>query len=211
LSKIDRSNSRPALENSLIPEHASTPKAFNITKISSKPQWIITLEQSSKEFSELNKQEVLINTMQKLPIEAREFIDNLALKNKTSLKSHILTFEKHMHCLLDIHSQITAYKPELGLATGSVISDIRQVWTDTVTCFLRIINKVQLLEDKARQDILQSHKNDQRENRLLQLKIDSLNEVIMFKDINLDIAKIKIEAAERERERSRTHSTQSLL
>ena len=141
---------------------------------------------------------MLINTLQKLPIEAREFIDNLALKNKTSLKSHILTFEKHMHCLLDIHSQITAYKPELGLATGSVISDIRQVWTDTVTCFVKIINQVQLLEDKARQDILQSHKDDQRENRLLQLKIDSLNEVIMFKDINLDIAKSKIEAAERE-------------
>ena len=67
------------------------------------------------------------------------------------------------------------------------------------TEFMVKINlKNQDYEAKARSQILQGHKDDQKDNLLMELRLKSLEEVINFKDSSLDLLKLTLEAKEKE-------------
>lgn len=44
------------------------------------------------------------------PMEVRSFVEEQTSKVKTTLKSHLLRFEKKMHCLSTVDSMISTYK-----------------------------------------------------------------------------------------------------
>ena len=85
-------------------------------------------------------------------------------------------------------------KHELGLLCEQLSHDLRQTWMEMIVYMVRINVRNQDSEAKARTTILQGHKDDQRDNRLMELKINSLNEIVNFKDASIDLLKSTVEA-----------------
>ena len=207
LSKLTHRSRSRVLENSSDHQFA---KPSNLLK--SKSNWKATLEKSTKEFEESKQQQVMSEVLLGFPSETRDFLEGQSAKTKVTVKSHFVTFEKSMHCLEDVHSQVSAYKPDLGLVMSHLLADLRQVWISTIGAMVSVATQMQIVEEDTRAQILENHKEDQREKRLLELRIESLNNVILFKNASLEINDSKLESIEQQmRDLKETKSSLSIM
>lgn len=89
-------------------------------------------------------------------------------------------------------------QPELGRMCISIMEDVRKLWNDMIYFLVRMSMKTLKKETKARDDILEVQKDEQKQSRLFELKVRSLEEIISFKDTMIDMLQSKVESKERE-------------
>lgn len=68
------------------------------------------IEKAESEFEMNMKKHISEHLFLSFPIDVRSFVEEQTSKVKTSLKSHLLDFEKKMHCLSAVDAMIIAYK-----------------------------------------------------------------------------------------------------
>lgn len=77
-------------------------------------------------------------------------------------------------------------------------SEFRQHWMEIIAAMVGLIRQQEAVEAKARESIMQGHKEDNKENTLLKLKIASLQELLDFKEANIQLLQSSVEAKQRE-------------
>lgn len=81
---------------------------------------------------------------------------------------------------------------------STVASDFRQHWMEIIETFVKLFRQLEEMEAKARDAIMQGHKEDNKENTLLKLQIASLKEMLDFKDTQIQLLQASIEAKDKE-------------
>ena len=69
---------------------------------------------------------------------------------------------------------------------------------DLTTYMVKLLKQQEEQEVKARDDMLNDYKEHQKENILLRLQVNSLNEIIGFKETNIQILQTKVEDKDKE-------------
>lgn len=68
------------------------------------------IQKAQSYFDENIKQRVGEQLMLLFPLEVRSFFESQTSKNKTTLRSQLLNFERSMHCFSEVEQFVTAYK-----------------------------------------------------------------------------------------------------